>query len=910
MLGKSLGPYQILAKLGEGGMGEVYRVRDPRLDRQVAIKVLHAARAGNAEAAARFEQEARATAALNHPHICAIYDVGHAEISSPDGTRSVSYLVMELLEGETLQQRLLRGPFDIATLIQHGIALADALDAAHRRGILHRDLKPGNIFLTSRGVKILDFGLAKALGRSDATTRLVEPRTADGIIVGTPIYMSPEQLRAEEIDARSDVFSLGIVLYEMATGRRPFSGSSEATITAAILSSRPEPPHVWRPDVPPALSETIMKTLETDRELRCQSAAELRADLKRLQRSAVGDRDKTPPPEAPRPASSASESHITAPVSDARVAMGLVRRYRTGVIVTLLLAVAAMVGIFKWTRADVSPPAAGAINAPYSVEALTLSGDASLGVVSADGQFVAYVRRIGVESSLWVRQLPGGTAYQRVAPVEGREYIGLTMTPNSEVDFVARINTATPQLFRVSLVGTSEHRGIVTDVGSATGWSPDGRHFAFIRSKYASGQYWLMVADADGSNTRVLATAHAGSAFLGSTFGQPTPTGRPSWSPDGRRVMAVARPPTDAARDANKPFDLMVFDASSGAEERTVQLGRGIYEVAWLDATHAVVSSGSGSSAQLRSVDLASGVVSEITRDVAEYRNVTIWPDMKAAVTTRADSRSGIWIGNADGTAMEEVVSESPAEPAGVSLTLDGRLVYASNIGQGRAVFIAQAGQTPKTVVEDATMPVITQDGRTVLFRRTARAGGGLWRANADGSDARRLVADDVVHGPILVPDGAHFIYTTGRGAERSLFIMPVEGGEPRLVTTQLISGSIRPFVSVDGRRVRLRMSMPDSKLYAFECDLPDCGHQVRQPLDAVGIHVGRSWTPDGRSFALIEKNDLANIWVQLTSGGPERRLTNFRDKEISDLAWSPDGKRLVVTRTSLTSDIVLVKFR
>jgi Tol biopolymer transport system component len=909
VIGQSFGPYQVLDKLGEGGMGEVYRVRDPRLDRQVAIKVLHAARAGDAEATARFEQEARATAALSHPHICAIYDVGHAEISWPGGTRSVSYLVMELLEGETLQRRLLRGPFDIATLIQHGIALADALDAAHRRGILHRDLKPGNIFLTSHGVKILDFGLAKAVGRSDNTTRLAEPRTADGVIVGTPIYMSPEQLRAEELDVRSDVFSLGIVLYEMATGRRPFNGGSEATITAAILSARPEPPHVWRPDVPPALSETIMKTLETDRELRCQSAAELRADFKRLERSAIGDRDKTPPPEVLRPASSASESHITAPVSDARVAMGLVRRYRTGVIVTLLLAVAAVVGILKWSRADVSPPAAGPVNAPYSVEALTLSGDASLGVVSVDGQFVAYVRRIGVESSLWVRQLPGGTAYQRVAPVEGREYIGLTMAPDSKVDFVARINSAMPQLFRVSLVGTGEPRGIATDVGSATGWSPDGRHFAFIRSKYARGQYWLLIADADGSNQRVLATAHAGSAFLGSTFGQPTPTGRPSWSPDGRRVMAVARPPTDAAREAaNTPFDLMVFDASSGAEERTVQVGRGIYEAAWLDDTHAVVSS--GASAQLRSVDLASGVVSEITRDVAEYRTVTMRPDMKAAVTTRADSRSGIWIGSADGTAMEEVVPESPAEPAGVSLTLDGRLVYASDTGHGRAVFIAQAGQTPKTVVEDATMPVITRDGRTVLFRRTARAGGGLWRANADGSDARRLVADDVVHGPILVPDDAHFIYTTGRGAERSLFIMPVEGGEPRLVTTQLISGPIRPFVSVDGRRVRLRMSMPDSKLYAFECDLPDCGHQLRQPLDAVGLHVGRSWTPDGRSFALIEKNDLANIWVQLTSGGPERRLTNFRDKEISDLAWSPDGKRLAVTRRSVVSDIVLVKFR
>src|SRR5262245_13475746 len=275
--GTRLGPYEILSLLGEGGMGQVYRARDTRLDRLVAVKVVSEAAVGGELALERFEREARVASALNHPNICTIYDVGP------------TYLVMELLDGETLQQRLTRGPLHVAAIIDFGIALADALEAAHAAGIIHRDIKPANIFIAARGPKILDFGLAKtapvAAAVSSSETIAVEAlQTQPGSTVGTIAYMSPEQLRGEPLDQRSDLFSLGLVLYEMAAGRPAFTGATSAVISAAILHRDPVPPRQLRAEVPERLDEVIMKALEKDRETRCQTAAELRADLKRLKR--------------------------------------------------------------------------------------------------------------------------------------------------------------------------------------------------------------------------------------------------------------------------------------------------------------------------------------------------------------------------------------------------------------------------------------------------------------------------------------------------------------------------------------------------------------------------------------------------------------------------------------------------
>ena len=279
--GTRLGPYEILAPLGAGGMGEVYKARDTRLDRTVAIKVLPAQVADDPQFRDRFEREAKAVAALTHPHICTLHDVGE----TGDGH---AFLVMELLQGETLQQRLARGPLAAALVVDLGIALADGLDAAHRVGIVHRDIKPANIFLTEHGPKILDFGLAKAAALPAAAASMqstMVPRpllTEPGGIVGTVAYMSPEQLRGEELDGRTDLFSLGLVLYEMATGRPAFTGATSAVISAAILHTTPPTPRAVRPDLPAGLEDVILKAIEKDRRLRCQHASDIRVDLQRL----------------------------------------------------------------------------------------------------------------------------------------------------------------------------------------------------------------------------------------------------------------------------------------------------------------------------------------------------------------------------------------------------------------------------------------------------------------------------------------------------------------------------------------------------------------------------------------------------------------------------------------------------
>jgi serine/threonine protein kinase len=281
--GIRLGPYEILSALGAGGMGEVYKARDTRLGRDIALKVLAADLTESPQARERFQREARAIAALSHPNICTIHDVGE----TGDGQ---VFLVMELLQGETLQQRLTRGPLDGAALVDLGIALAAALDLAHAAGIVHRDIKPANIFLTAHGPKILDFGLAKTDSHpaADASAQATRPAsvlvTDAGSTVGTIAYMSPEQLRGEPLDARTDLFSFGLVLYEMATRRPAFTGGTSAVISASILHDQPPSPRQIRPDLPERLSDVILKAIEKDRTLRYQHASEIRTDLQRLKR--------------------------------------------------------------------------------------------------------------------------------------------------------------------------------------------------------------------------------------------------------------------------------------------------------------------------------------------------------------------------------------------------------------------------------------------------------------------------------------------------------------------------------------------------------------------------------------------------------------------------------------------------
>src|ERR1700704_3487135 len=273
--GSKLGPYEIVTPLGAGGMGEVYRARDTRLERTVAIKILPPQFSSDPVRKQRFEREAKTISSLNHPHICVLHDIGHQD--------GVDYIVRECVEGETLAKRLEKGPLPLDQVLKYGAQIADALDKAHRSGIVHRDLKPANIILTTTGAKLLDFGLAKPalpLATAATLTTARSPVTEQGTIMGTFQYMSPEQLQGNELDARSDIFSFGAVLYEMVTGKRAFAGKSQLSVANAILEKEPEPISTMKPMTPASLDHTIRRCLTKDPEERWQAARDLALELK------------------------------------------------------------------------------------------------------------------------------------------------------------------------------------------------------------------------------------------------------------------------------------------------------------------------------------------------------------------------------------------------------------------------------------------------------------------------------------------------------------------------------------------------------------------------------------------------------------------------------------------------------
>jgi serine/threonine protein kinase/Tol biopolymer transport system component len=918
--GTRLGPYEILAPLGSGGMGEVYRARDTRLDRLVAIKVLRA-NATSAHAFDRFEREAKAIASLNHPGICAIYDVG---------TSPVPFLVMELLDGETLHQRLARGPLDAAAVVDTGLALADALSAAHAKGILHRDLKPANIVLTPRGPKILDFGLARATesvspadsgATSYETLAAQGPLTDVGVTVGTVSYMSPEQLRGEPLDARTDLFSLGLVLYEMATGRRAFSGSTSAVTTAAILHEEPAAPRQIRTDLSPRLEQAILTLLEKDREVRTQTASELRAELTRMRREvgvarvsdtarshALSERsDSRGSQTETHVASATSETRATVPPaapvssSDVQIIAGVMSRHRGVVIgIAALLLLAVVAAAYLATRPGAETLAGDTRTKPsiadLVVEQLTTSGTAGSPAISPDGNYVAYIDTGAKGESLRVRQVATGSNVEIVAPETGVGLSAPAVTPDGTfVNYVKRLGPQI-ELWQIPFLGGTP-RQLLTGVGSGVGFSPDGRRMAFVRNN-GLGRSEVVIAAADGSGSQVLATR----ALPKNGFQTLNAAGlgwfAPAWSPDGATIAVLG---------GRSGFggEVVFIDTKTGAEQ-TAEIGPPLpgVSLAWLDGGTLILSLLDKSSAplQLWLLSYPKGEFSRLTNDPSQYVGLSVTEDRSRLATARSEATFSIWTSDATAKQWTQTVPTTPQKgPIGFDVQWVGDDLIFPSMASGTWTLDRWRASTRTTEVlaPAGGAPQVTRDGSIVYFDYDS---GELVKLDASGRNKTVLARANP--NTRITPDGQHLTFIDATSGTLSVRIRPIDGsGEAREIATERIRPGAAQ-VSPDGRQI-LYPSFDEQKRPAVTvCDLANCTSKRTFPLPTA------RWTPDSQGLAYLDPRAPVDIWIQPLDGGAARQLTHFPadGQQIWGASWSADGKRLAVGRASIKNNIVVFR--
>jgi len=917
MIGQTISHYRIEGRLGSGGMGVVYEAQDLDLGRRVALKFLPPELARDQNALDRFLLEARTASALNHPNICTIYAVEKIRL---ENGQDQSFIAMELLEGETLDRRLTAGAMPLNVLLDWGIQLADALDAAHAKGIIHRDVKPANIFVSQRGqVKVLDFGLAKLarpgmdMETIGATQDTPGPQqlTSPGSTVGTISFMSPEQARGEQLDPRTDLFSLGIVIYQMATGRLPFSGATSAVVFHAILELDPVPALQLNPALPPKLDEIIAKALEKDRDLRYQSAADLRGDLRRLKRDVESGRKQAQSGTisgAVVPAAASSSPLIAGapsaqPASGGSASMPASRQntLSTGVLAGIIFVLLAGVGygIYAFLNRPHRIPLQD-----FSVTKVTDTGDAVHVDISPDGKYILSVTRNNGLASLWLRNVPTNSNAQ-VQPPADVYYNGVRFSPDGNYFYFVRSDPGNPELkflYRAPLLGGAPQK-LAADVDSNVTFSPDGKKFAFMRyDNPEPGKYRLIIRPTDGSEQEetVLASGPNSQSLYS-----------PAWSPDGKTIVCVEE------HVGNILESLVAVDVASGRQK--VFFGSNeqpFFFPAWMPDGRGLLGLVRGQRSsfvrpQIAFVSFPDGVLSPVTRDTNTYADLSVAANGLLLATILSEDRWNLFLMPGSASSAQARLLTSASAQTNFTWTRDGQLISDQAIALNR-IDPATGSKTVIATEEGKPNgnPSACPDGGYVIFELGFHGGTGddnLWRIDSSGGNLKQLTSGKHDHNPVCSPD-SHWVYYIDEKDEGKLARISIDGGTPQTTSDPPISGIFD--------------LSPDGRLAAF-ATLEHSGEH-KEMLAVVDTNAGKilkltnferprsgllRFSPDGKALVYpVRNNGVDNLWQQPLDGSEGRQITDFSAEHIYDFHWSFDGKQLAMVRGHTDSDVVLIR--